>query len=52
MVITASGKKSRPIAVALDHLEAEDIRVEVNGAIKIRDLEVNVTDTGLRGNLG
>ena len=54
VVITASGKKRGLGAVALGELEAEDVVVEVERAVEVGDLEVDVADVyaGMNGLVG
>lgn len=48
MMIPACREKRRLPPVTLGHLKAEDILVEVDGAIKVGDLEVDMPDARTR----
>ena len=48
MVIAAGRDEGRLVAVAQLQLEAEHAAVEVEGAVEIGDLEVNVADVDVR----
>jgi hypothetical protein len=48
MVIPTRSQKSRAIADALRNSEAEDIAIKCERTLKIRHLQVDMTDTGLR----
>lgn len=48
MMIPACCEKRRLPTVTLGHLKAEDIPVEVDGAIKVGDLEVDMPDARTR----
>lgn len=50
MMIASSGNEGGGGSVADSEFEAKDAAVEFESAFEIRDLEVNVTDAGLRRN--
>src|SRR2546421_7580410 len=48
MVVPARTQEDRLLAVALSHLEAEDIAVEAERLIDVRDLQMDVSDVHAR----
>jgi hypothetical protein len=48
VVIAACGEEGRRIAHPLREFEAENVAVEGECAVEVGDLEVDVTDAGLR----
>jgi hypothetical protein len=45
-MVAAGGEKGRRVAETLGEFEAQDARVEVEGALEVCDLEVDVADSG------
>src|SRR5205807_10072258 len=50
MMIPAGRQENRALAISLYHLEAEYSGVKVQGALKVGDLEMYVSNTNLRMN--
>jgi hypothetical protein len=48
VMIPTGGEENGIFAVPLSNLEAQEAAVEAESALKVRHLEVNVPDTGLR----
>ena len=44
MVVTASGKERRPVSVALREFESEHIAIKRKCPIKVRHLQMNMSD--------